>query len=110
MLRFGIYDEAGYPGDPLYPSQYMTGAGAWRPTRVSDAEVAGTWVHPSGQATPPCVPGPGAACVHHPRGPNTEVTCDLGSVPLLPQVTSYCRPEQVSTKNMVTMQKYFLEH
>ena len=44
-LVLGIFDEAGHPGDPLYPAQFWQ-SGHWRPTGVSDARVQGDWVHP----------------------------------------------------------------
>ena len=37
-LRFGIFDEAGYPGDPLYPAQFLLN-GHWLPTGVTDTRV-----------------------------------------------------------------------
>ena len=41
-LRFGIFDETGFPGDPLYPSQFVKD-GRIMATSVSDASVQGSW-------------------------------------------------------------------
>ena len=129
-LVLGIFDEAGHPGDPLYPAQFWQ-SGHWRPTGVSDARVQGDWVHPlTGQVTSRldilfvllqsyiiyffvwqsrCVPSPGQNCLHHPRGPNTAVTCSLGSWPLLPQVTSYCPKERILDEPGPTKQRVMCE-
>ncbi|KAF0288508.1 Calcium-activated chloride channel regulator 4A [Amphibalanus amphitrite] len=45
--RWGVFEEAGYAEDPLYPSFYQLLAGEWAPTGCADAPVAGT-VEPSG--------------------------------------------------------------
>ena len=42
-LRFGIFDERGFPGDPLYPSHYLA-HGQVVPTGVSNTIVQGTWL------------------------------------------------------------------
>ena len=87
-LRFGIFDERGFAGDPLYPSHY-TSHGEILPTGVSNTRVSGTWL--SGQN--PCRPGT-EGCVFHPHGDNSHVQCSLGFLPSLPSVQSYCRPPQ----------------
>ena len=91
-LRFGIFDEVGYPGDPLYPSSFEKN-GEIHPTGVSDNKVEGDWVHATtGQSN--CRVSPGhvhnSSCVFHPSGPNHHVSCSLGSFPLLPRVNKYC--------------------
>ena len=40
--RWGVFEEAGYAEDPLYPSFYRRTADQWRPAGCSDAAVAGT--------------------------------------------------------------------
>ena len=40
--RWGVFEESGYAGDPLYPSFYRRTADQWAPTGCSDAAVAGT--------------------------------------------------------------------
>ena len=95
-LRFGIFDEIGFPGDPLYPSLFWMN-GQPHPTGVSDQRVQGNWVHGlTGQF--PCYND--SQCVYHPSGPNNQVTCSLGTYPLLPQVTKYCSPEQLGDREV----------
>ena len=91
-LRFRIFDEIGYPGDSLYPSHFWMNE-EYHPTGVSNTRVHGDWVHVSGQSH--CQPGEEQTCVFHPIGPNANVTCSLGSYPLLPQVQTYCNQEQI---------------
>ncbi|XP_043230833.1 calcium-activated chloride channel regulator 4A-like [Amphibalanus amphitrite] len=44
--RWGVFEEAGYAEDPLYPSFYQQSAGQWAPTGCADATVAGTITPP----------------------------------------------------------------
>ena len=39
--RWGVFEEAGYAEDPLYPSFYQRSADQWAPTGCADAAVAG---------------------------------------------------------------------
>ena len=106
-LRFGIFDEAGYPGDPLYPAQFISN-GHWLPTGVTDTRVEGAWVHPTtGQSR--CVPSADQTCLYHPSGPNPQVSCSLGTWPLLPQVTSYCPEERIVQEPGPTKQRVMCE-
>lgn len=45
-LRYGVYEEYGYPGDSMYPHFYTTYHGNWtkemRPTGCSNQPVLGT--------------------------------------------------------------------
>ena len=67
--------------------------GDYHPTGVSNTRVQGDWVHVTGQSH--CQPGHNTTCVYHPSGPNNQVSCSLGSYPLLPNVHSYCAQEQI---------------
>ena len=40
--RWGVFEEAGYAEDPLYPSFYRRSADQWAPTGCADTAVAGT--------------------------------------------------------------------
>ena len=41
-LRFGVHDEHGYHGDPVYPDHYLH-HNKILPTGVSDGEITGQW-------------------------------------------------------------------
>ena len=65
-------------------------------------------MHPtSGQSH--CVPSADQACTWHPSGPNSLVTCSLGSWPLLPQVTGYCPQERIVQEPGPTKQRVMCE-
>ena len=85
-LRFGVFDERGYPGDALYPGHYKV-AGRIHPTGTTDAEVRGAWVGLEGEEG--CSPDT-QPCMFQPRGDNSGVTCSLGHLPTLPSVQGYC--------------------
>ena len=85
-LRFGVFDEQGFPGDPLYPSHYRVG-GRIYPTGSFDTTVKGVWV--TEEREEGCSPD-SQACVFLPRGDNRAVTCSLGSLPSLPSLQGYC--------------------
>ena len=82
-LRFGIFDELGFPGDQLYPSQFVSSAGHVSPTSVSDAPVQGDWV----QGT--------TGALEHCQHVANSTSCSLGSYPLLPRVNRYCRNDEI---------------
>ena len=75
---------------------------------MTDTRVEGAWVHPTtGQSH--CVPSTDQACTWHPSGPNSLVTCSLGSWPLLPQVTDYCPQERIVQEPGPTKQRVMCE-
>ena len=75
---------------------------------MTDTRVEGAWVHPTtGQSR--CVPSSDQACTYHPSGPNSGVTCSLGSWPLLPQVTQYCPRERIVQEPGPTKQRVMCE-
>lgn len=87
-LRYGIFDEFGFSGDPIYPSHFMSNGRPF-PTGTSDAPVSGIWVDREGN--PGCDPAAeGSDCFFRPLGPNDAVTCSMGYVNYLPSVHSYC--------------------
>lgn len=89
-LRFGIFDEKGFPGDPLYPVHYKANSRIY-PTGASNTPVQGTWLTPEGKS--PCRPDI-EKCIYQPQGSNDQVKCSLGYLPTLPSVRSYCSPEK----------------
>ena len=102
-LRFGIFDDIGFPGDPLYPSQFDKD-GQVLATSVSDASVQGSWVHgTTGHSH--CQHSANSTCVFHPSGPNNHVSCSLGSYPLLPRVNRYCRGQEIGQSPGPTKQR-----
>ena len=90
-LRYGVFDEHGFRGDPLYPNHYRV-QGKWAPTGTSDAAVRGTWVTADGAAE--CEDPSSGECVFSPSGENDQVTCSLGFLPQLPSVTHWCGREE----------------
>ena len=65
-------------------------------------------MHPlTGQSR--CEPSANNSCTFHPSGPNTGVTCSLGSWPLLSQVTSYCPQERIAGEPGPTKQRVMCE-
>ena len=90
-LRFGIFDEIGFPDDLLYPSHFKMN-GTVYPSGVSNGNVEGAWVHKDGESA---CESDFKSCSFHPQGENQHITCSLGYLPFLPTVASYCRPEEM---------------
>lgn len=99
-LRFGIFDEIGFPDDLLYPSQFKMN-GVVYPSGVSNTEVEGNWVHRDGKSL---CKSDLKSCSFHPRGPNQAVTCSLGYLPFLETVQTYCRPGEIRFPAIPTKQ------
>jgi hypothetical protein len=87
-LRYGVFDEFGFSGDPQYPN-YFTVGGRIYPTGTSNAMLTGSWIHQNGSAL--CDPTDGD-CFFRPEGTNRQVSCSLGYVPHLETVESWCGP------------------
>ena len=85
-LRFGVHDEHGYHGDPVYPDHYLH-HNKILPTGVSDGEITGQWRTGADTACDKevdnCwfVPDPDR---------NSNITCSLGNLASLPRVSRYC--------------------
>ena len=109
-LRFGIFDEVGFPDDYLYPPTFLMN-GEIYPTGVSNTQVEGNWVLSDGQTH--CQPdNQTSSCVYQATGPDTAVSCSLGSYAHLPHVVKYCQPDQIRgpagpTKQLVLCQGKF---
>ena len=88
-LRFGVFDEKGFPSDPMYPSYYKYNNRLY-PTGVSNTPIRGTWLTTAG--TSPCRPDI-EECRYQPLGSNDQVFCSLGYLPNLQSVHSYCKPD-----------------
>ena len=87
-LRYGIFDEFGFNQDQLYPN-YFFHKGHILPTGTTNVPVKGTWVSQTGQAG--CDPlSKDNECYFQPSGNNNQVTCSLGYLHFLPNVTSFC--------------------
>ena len=91
-LRFGVFDEQGYPGDVLYPSHYKVN-GQIYPTGATNQVVKGSWLGAGGEEG--CAPDT-QKCFFRADGDNSEVTCSLGQKSNLPSVTGYCKPEELA--------------
>ena len=87
-FRYGVFDEHGFAGDPLYPNYYKVGD-KFLPSGTTDAPVRGVWLHANG--TTGCAPSSGT-CIYDPEGPNDQMTCSLGYLPHLPSVKTWCKP------------------
>ena len=83
-LRYGVFDEHGYPGDKLYPNYYKV-QGQFLHSGTSDSGIKGIWVTEDGAAE--CEDPASGLCVFSPQGENDLVTCSLGNIPQLASVT-----------------------
>ncbi|XP_023322603.1 calcium-activated chloride channel regulator family member 3 [Eurytemora carolleeae] len=99
-LRFGLFDEQGYPDDPLYPNYYKH-QGRILPTGSTNIDVKGVWLTEKGMS--PCAPD-NEVCVFHPQGDNDGLICSLGYLPQLEGTTRYCTPEQLNFRIPPTKQ------
>ena len=87
-LRYGVFPELGWAGDPLYPNYYYEG-GNVLPTGSSNTLVTGSWRYENNSGG--CDPThPGSLCHFSPEGPNTGLTCSLNTRPELETVTEWC--------------------
>lgn len=83
--RWGVFDERGYPSDPLYPTFHRSSLLQWTPTVCSNRPVAGV-VSPTG-----CKPGDGdCTFVPFQNGSNSAVISSLMSIKQLPQIRKFC--------------------
>lgn len=41
-FRYGVFEEIGFPNDPIYPTSYSEG-GSKKPTSCTNSPVRGTW-------------------------------------------------------------------
>ena len=87
-LRYGVFPEMGWSGDPLYPNYYYE-AGHVLPTGSSNTLVTGSWRHENSSGG--CDPTqPGSLCHFSPEGPNTGLVCSLNTRPELETVREWC--------------------
>lgn len=86
-LRYGVFDEHGYAGDPLYPHFYKSNGGIL-PTGTSDQPINGEWKDLEGRRH--CDPATEEDCYFVPVGTNDQVTCSLGYMHYLPSVRRFC--------------------
>ena len=97
-LRYGIFDEFGFTGDSMYPN-YFHHDGQILPTGTSNVPLKGLWLNSNGETG--CHPGTDRDCFYHLQGRNDGMTCSLGYLHFLPNVTSYC--DNRSEKSMPPM-------
>lgn len=88
-LRYGIFDETGFSEDSLYPNFFFS-KGEILPTGNTDEMLDGVWKNViTGQRN--CDPASERDCIFHARPKSLDnVTCSLGYLPFLPNVTRYC--------------------
>jgi hypothetical protein len=92
-FRYGVFDEHGFSGDLMYPAHFVRD-GRVLPTGTTDVLAAkGNWVDADTGAAG-CDPrNAGKRCVFHvARDTNAGVTCSLGFLHFLANVTGYCDP------------------
>jgi calcium-activated chloride channel regulator 4 len=90
-LRYGVFDERGYQGDPLFPDFYTLPDGSIRPTGSSNERINGRWMDKDQKSE--CDPrkvSEGEYCMFFPAGNNSKVTCSLGYLYYLPSVKTFC--------------------
>ena len=86
-LRYGIFDEFGFTGDSMYPN-YFHHNGQILPTGTSNVPLKGLWLDSNGETG--CYPGTDRNCFYHLQGRNDGISCSLGYLYFLPNVTTYC--------------------
>ena len=86
-LRYGIFDEYGFTGDSMYPN-YFHHNGQILPTGTSNIPLKGLWLNSNGVTG--CHPGTDRDCFYHLQGRNDGISCSMGYLHFLPNVTSYC--------------------
>ena len=86
-FRYGIFDEYGFSGDNLYPNHFFH-HGKILPTGSSNIPLKGLWLNSNGQTG--CYPGSDRDCYFHLQGRNDGLTCSLGNLHFLPNVTTFC--------------------
>ena len=84
--RYGVFDEQGFAGDPLYPIFYEKDRKIL-PTGSVNTMLTGSWIYSNGSSL--CDPTT-EDCYFKPEGHNKEVTCSLNYVPFLENVRGWC--------------------
>ena len=109
-LRYGIFDQHGYPNDPVYPNYFLTKNNRLVPTGTSNVPLKGSWKNINGTECNPFTmkntrksrvfEGPENFCHFVPNDiSNGKVTCSLGYVPFLRNTEKYCTNEEDWTLN-----------
>ena len=96
-LRYGVFEQYGYPGDARYPAFYEESEGEFSPNFCSNVEIEGAEMDiASGSST--CQTeedgSPDENCVFVPStegSDNENVTSCFMSAPFLPSVSSECQ-------------------
>ena len=107
--RYGIFDEFGFPGDPIYPNFHKVD-GRIFPTGTSNVPVAGTWVHPDTGREGCDVEK--QLCFFQPTvdsdraNSNFPVTCSIAYLPFLPNVRGFCPAEQLASAKSLSPTKH----
>ena len=99
-LRYGIFDEFGFTGDSMYPN-YFHHNGQILPTGTSNLPLKGLWLNSNGETG--CHPGIDRDCFYHLQGRNDGITCSLGYLHFLPNVTSYCDKNSLHSEKSAPM-------
>ena len=86
-LRFGIFDELGYPGDEVYP-HYFIQHNRVLPTGMTDGNMTGSWVSLDGDNTT-CMTDI-ESCYFQIENRARQPQCSLGTNPQLASVHKYC--------------------
>ena len=104
-LRYGIFDQHGYPNDPVYPSYFLMQGNQIVPSGTSNTPLIGSWKNSNGTICSPTdiqkvqirstVGSHENVCSFVPHSnSNSDITCSLGYVPFLPNVDKYCTKEE----------------
>lgn len=118
-LRYGIFDQHGYPNDPVYPNHFVLDNNQLTPTGTSNIPLVGSWKNVNGSNCNPALQQNNQAerlydtpenfCHFVPSSDrNDRVTCSLGYVPFLNNVDKYCTKEEdwVLNKNAFAPTKH----
>lgn len=104
-LRYGIFDQHGYPNDPVYPNHFIMENNKLVPTGTSNIPLVGSWRNVNGSNCNPALylikedgrkyDATENFCYFVPSNSRNEgVSCSLGYVPFLTNVDKFCTKEE----------------
>jgi len=90
-LRYGIFDESGFPGDPLFPHYFTSLDGKLLPTGTANDILDGRWIDTESkeECDPRRTANNGKTCIFNPSS-NKHIFCSLGNYYQLPSVKTFC--------------------
>ena len=102
-LRYGIFDQHGFPNDPVYPAYFKLGLNDVVPTGTSDVRLSGRWLNNKTACDPTDTLSDKLCTFQLDMGENAEATCSLGYIPFLSGINRYCLADEVWNYNLAVM-------